>query len=276
VIVRRSAPSIRIWALAAVEVVGALILARIMLRTDPPANQHGHHDMPMPARADPDAAWTWPVQLSAAVAVVAAIWWFARRNAAAAVVCAIAMTTCAASQPVRVLATQSHLIAMVVLEVLMVLVPLSLLTVLPPVSSSTRTSSRGWSSLAIASALAYAALLIVIHVPAAHHRGAELGAAPLWVTLVAPLIGIGYWYGVLRTAAAVPTRTRRAVLLTAQEVAAFVGLLSLFGAWGATIHRTPIEIPDAWDQRLGGLVMMATCAAVAIPIVRRIDASAAR
>jgi hypothetical protein len=268
--VERSTPSKRVWLLAAVEAIGALVLARVLLSTDPPAIQHGHHHgMPMPGMAGQDVVWSWPVYASAAVAVVAAMWWSARREGVAAVVCAVAFTACAASQPVRALATQSHLIAMVALEVLMVLVPLAVLTVLPPATSTTRASTRGWSSVAIASALAYAALLITLHVPAVHHRGAELGAVPVWVALVAPLIGMGYWYGVLRTAAAVPTRVRRAALFGAQEVAAFVGLLTMFGAWSAATESSPLGIPTAWDQALGGLVMMATCAAVAIPIARR-------
>jgi hypothetical protein len=54
------------------------------------------------------------------------------------------------------------------------------------------------------------------------------------------------------------------MLFGAQELAAFIGLLSLFGAWGAMAHTS------AWDQRLGGLVMMATCAAVAVPLGRKI------
>lgn len=63
---------------------------------------------------------------------------------------------------------------------------------------------------------------------------------------------------------------RRAALFGAQEVAAFIGLLSLFGAWGAMAHTSPVGISMVWDQRLGGVFMMATCAAVTIPIASRI------
>jgi hypothetical protein len=270
---RRSAPTARTWLLAVLELVGAMILARVIIWSDPPAMQHGDHGMPMSGMAGapvPAIHWTWPVYAAGAVAVVAAIWWWLRRQAVAAVACATAVTVCAASQPVRVLATQSHLISMVVLEALMVLVPLLALRVLPSPVGSSPMRSRGWMALVVGSAVAYSALLIVIHIPAVHHTGLELGAAPLWLALLAPVIGIGYWFGVLRTAAVVPTRARRASLLGAQEVAAFVGLLSLFGAWGTAAHHSALGIPASWDQRLGGLVMIATCAAAAIPIARRL------
>jgi hypothetical protein len=54
-------------------------------------------------------------------------------------------------------------------------------------------------------------------------------------------------------------------------VKAICGTLS--GAYTAVVTRDqvpvarpPLGISAAWDQRLGGVVMMATCAAVAIPI----------
>jgi hypothetical protein len=78
-------------------------------------------------------------------------------------------------------------------------------------------------------------------------------------------------FAVLRTGARVPVRIRRAVLLGAPEVAAFIGLLSWFGAWGAMGQTSPLGISSAWDQRLGGLFMIATCAAVAIPLLRRLN-----
>jgi hypothetical protein len=63
---------------------------------------------------------------------------------------------------------------------------------------------------------------------------------------------------------------RRALLIGAQEVAALIGLLSLFGAWGAMSHRSPLGIPSAWDQRIGGIFMIAVCAAVTLPIARTV------
>jgi hypothetical protein len=158
---------------------------------------------------------------------------------------------------------------MVVLELLMVLIPLLILNALPRPSETRPTGGCASLSLTVGSALAYSALLIALHIPAVHHRGVELGAVPAWVALAAMVIGVGYWFGVLNTNAVVSVRVRRAALLGAQEVAAFIGLLSLFAAWGTAHHHSPVGIPAVWDQVLGGLVMMATCAAVAIPLARR-------
>ena len=122
----------------------------------------------------------------------------------------------------------------------------------------------------VVAALLYSVLLIVIHLPAVHSRSAELDSVPLWVVALALAIGMAYWPAVLRTVGRVPTQIRRAALFGAQEVAAFIGLLSLFGAWGAMAHSSPLGISMVWDQRLGGVFMMATCAAVTIPIASRI------
>ncbi|SOX56925.1 hypothetical protein MAAFP003_5637, partial [Mycobacterium ahvazicum] len=89
---------------------------------------------------------------------------------------------------------------------------------------------------------------------------------PLWLAIGASMIGIAYWFVVLRTAAVLPLKIRRISLLAAQEIAALVGLLSVFGAWGGPGAAGPLKISVAWDQALGGLVMLVTCAAVAIPI----------
>ncbi|MDT5219721.1 MAG: hypothetical protein QOF15_1826, partial [Mycobacterium sp.] len=196
----------RTWLVAALEIIGALILARVIVWAEPPGMQHGDHNMAMPDMASapgPDAHWTWPVYTAIAVTWAAAVWWLLSRQAAAAVVCAIGLMTCAVSQPVRVLATQSHLIAMVVLESLMVLIPLLVLTALPRPSKTRLISGRAWLSLTVGSALAYSALLIALHIPAVHHRGVELGAVPAWVALGAAVIGLGYWFGFLNTSAVV-------------------------------------------------------------------------
>jgi cytochrome c oxidase assembly factor CtaG len=269
-------PSGRTWLLAALEVIGALVLARVIVWTGrDPMSQEGHAMGPMPGMPGghgPDLAWSWPVYAIATVASAAAIWWLLSRRIVAAILAAVTVTMLAASTPVRMLAAQSHLIAMVALEVLMVVVPLLVVTILPRLDGMQRVSRRrgGWTCLTVGSAVVYAAALIAIHLPAVHHRLADTGSAPVWVVLVAPLIGIGYWFGVLRTQAVVPVRTRRAVLLGAQEVAAFIGLLSVFGAWSTAAHHSSLGISAAWDQRLGGVFMMVTCAAVAIPIARRL------
>jgi hypothetical protein len=272
---QRRAPSARTWVVAALELVGALVLARILVWTDRPAGQHQGRGMaPMPGMADataPQPHWTWPVYAAAVVAATSFIWWVLRGQAVAAVVGPIAVTICVASYPVRTLAAQSHLVAMIVLEVLLILVPLSILTALPHAADTGSTGNlrAGWMLLAGGSALAYAVLLIAIHLPGVHHHGGAGNVVPLWPAIAAPMIGIGYWFGVLRTAAVLSLRTRRASLFAVQEIAALVGLLSVFSAWGSPGHGGPLGISAAWDQALGGLVMMATCAAVAIPIAGR-------
>lgn len=270
----RRGPSVRTWVVAALEVVAALVLARILVWTDRPAQPHQEHRMaPMPGMANAPALqlhWTWPVYAAAVVAAAASIWWVLRRQTVAALVGTIAVTICLASYPVRALAAQSHLVAMIVLEVLLVLVPLWVLTALPHTADTGSIGCRraGWMLLAGGSALAYAVLLIAIHVPGVHHHAAAGNVVPLWLAIFAPMIGIGYWFGVLRTAAVLSLRIRRVSLFAVQEIAALVGLLSLFSAWGSPGHTVPLGISAGWDQALGGLVMMATCAAVAIPIAR--------
>jgi hypothetical protein len=276
VAVQQRRPSALTWALAVVELIAAAMVARLIFFSDRTAKS-GHHDEGMPgmsAAGQPAvlAAHWGALEYTALVASAAAlIWWLLRRRPAPALVAALAVTVLTASPALRVLATQSHLIAMVTLELLLVVVPLLLLSARPAVPD---TRVAGWGGgatvLAVGAAVLYSALLIVVHLPAVHRRGAELGAAPLWLTFAALMIGIGYWFGVLRTAGRVPVRVRRAVLIGAQEVAAFIGLLSLFGAWGAMDHDSPLGLSAAWDQRLGGVFMLATCAAVAIPMVQRI------
>ncbi|MCW2686106.1 MAG: hypothetical protein JWR37_996 [Mycobacterium sp.] len=274
--VRESRPSAWTWLLAGLELIAALALARLIVWTDrahaPGHTGHGMAGMPgMAAPPAPVARWGSSEYASIGVAVVALGWWLLGRQAVAAIVAAAAVAVVAAPPAVRVLAAQSHLIAMVALELLMVIVPLLVLSAWrrPGDWAPAPGWGGGWTLFAVGTGLLYSALLIVVHIPAVHHRGGELGSTPLWLAVVATAIGIGYWAGVLRTAGRVPTSIRRAVLLGAQEVAAFIGLLSLFGAWSGMGHDSPLGISAAWDQRLGGLFMMATCAAVTIPLIRR-------
>jgi hypothetical protein len=266
-------PHARTWLLAAAELAAAVLLARLIAWTaHTPASAHGHghemSDMPgmagmsnMPGKAAaPAADWGWLEYTAIAVTAAALVWWLLLRQSVAAVPAAAGAAVLAASPAVRVLAIQSHLIAMVELELLLVVVPLLLIAA----------TSRNWTVFTVVAALLYSALLIAIHLPAVHSRNTEFGSVPLWVVAVALSIGLAYWSAVLRTAARVPAKIRRAALFGAQEVAAFVGLLSLFGAWGAMADGSPLGISMVWDQRLGGVFMIATCGAVTLPIARRI------
>ena len=270
-VVQQSRPSARTWVLAAIELIAAIAVARLIIANDNTAGAHHHMPgMDMGAPAVRVAQWAWPEYIAIAVAAVALIWWLTTRRAIAALLTGAALALLAASAGMRILVTQSHLVAMVALELLLVIAPLLILAGIKP---DTGLRGRGgiWTVFAVTTAVAYSALLITVHLPAVHNRAAELGAAPLWVAIVTLIVGICYWFAVLRTGARVPVRIRRAVLLGAQEVAAFIGLLSLFGAWGAMGQTSPLGISSAWDQRLGGLFMMATCAAVAIPLLRRLN-----
>jgi hypothetical protein len=277
VAVQQSRPSARTWLLTALELIAALTAARLIVWADrAPVTGHDEHGMAeMPGTPESVAAaipWSWVEYASLSVAVVALGWWLLRRQATAAIVAAGAVAVFAASPAVRGLASHSHLVAMVALELLIVACPLLILTAWPRLSDSppARRWAGGWTIFAVAGALLYAALLIVIHIPAVHRRGAEAGSVPPWVALVVLAIGLAYWFSVIRTADRVPTKTRRSLLIGAQEIAAFIGLLSLFGAWAVMTHTMPLGISAAWDQRLGGLFMMATCAAVAVPLLRTI------
>jgi hypothetical protein len=84
------------------------------------------------------------------------------------------------------------------------------------------------------------------------------------------LVGLCYWTAVLRTAGRVALKVRRAALLGAQELTAFVGLLAIFGALMPMNDASPLGIPQTWDQRLGGVLMLVICAVVVIPIARRL------
>jgi hypothetical protein len=245
-VIQQTRPLARTWLLAAAELSAALIVARLIVWTQHPHTACHHHH-------GPQIHWGMVEYASTTVAIAALGWWLARRESTAAIVSVAALVAFAASPAVRGLASQSHLIAMAALELLMVACPLLLLRESPRPSAGQPARRFGWTAFGGAAAVLYAGLLIVIHIPGVH---CHCVGAPLWVVPVALAIGIAYWFGVLCTADRVTTRARRVMLLGAQEVAAFIGLLSLFGA--------------TWDQRLGGLLMMITCAAVTIPVARKI------
>lgn len=272
-------PSARTWAMAAAELIAAFVVARLIVVGDQPAEvADAHHHMPgmdtgsmvSPPAADPG----WLESGAAVLAAVGVLWWLVRRAAAPALLAAVALIVLASSPAVRIWVTQSHLVAMVALELLMVIAPLLALAAVPvrtPDSDAPVAGAPRWTVAASVAGLAYAAFLVVVHLPAVHRHAATEGTAPLWLVPAAAAIGIGYWAVVLRGASVLPVAVRRAVLLGGQEVAAFIGLLSLFGAWGSMGHQNPLGLSAGWDQRLGGLFMMAACAAVAIPVYRRLS-----
>jgi len=268
-------PSAGTWILAAVELVAAALIAWLLIARSGDSASHQHMaGTDMADTVSSVASWGWPEFVAGLLAVAAVLWWLASRYPIAALVAGAALVGLTCLSTVRILAVQSHLFAMVALELLLVAAPLLLLAAVktPPRHSTPRDWGGGATVLAVAAALAYVGLLIGVHLPGVHRAAAEEGIAPLWFVVLALAVGVCYWAAVLRTGARVPRVVRLAILLGAQEVAAFIGLLSLFGAWAPMGHAHLLGLSAGWDQRLGGVFMMATCAAVAIPVARGLQA----
>jgi len=268
-------PGRRTWLLAVIELLAALLVARLLLRTTAIYGS-AHHDMSAMAEptTPPLIQWTSLEYSTIGLAVLAGIWWLVKRGPTAAALAGVGLIVVAASLPMRTLATDSHLVAMFVLELLLVIAPLMLIAALPGSVARRRgvahRRNRWWTSYTAATGLFYSALVIWLHTPAVHHR-ADGNPAPLWLAGVTLAIGLCYWSAVVRPPGAVSLAVRRAVLIGAQEVAAFVGLLSLCGAWGGSAHHSALGIPALWDQRLGGALMIATCAAVSLPLLSKLS-----
>jgi hypothetical protein len=264
----------RLWLLAVGELaIAASIAAAVLSKPDTSASGHDHMiGMAMPA---PPLHWGWVEFASVAVMLLGLAWWWHGSRAPAALAVVAGIGVLVTSEPMRILATQSHLVAMAAMELVLVALPLTVLAALPhreprPVRGAT--TWRSWSTMvACGTGVLYGGSILVLHLPPVHQRGMASGVVPLWIPLVLGLIGLAYWVAVLRTSGRVPVALRRAVLVGSQEVAAFVGLLAIFGAWAPMSDESPLGITAAWDQRLGGLLMMITCAAVAIPTVRRLS-----
>lgn len=261
------------WVIAALEITAAAAIARLVSLSPPAPSGHHHHMTAMPMLSLEWGATEFGLLVVIFVALGA--WMFAD-NAVSLFVVAAAIVGLVASQPVRMLAAQSHLAAMVALEFVMVVAPILLCAGISRLRlMSDRRSGRGraWTAATIVLALAYAVFVVVVHLPVAHRTLAETGHVPGWVVAAAAVIGCSYWIAVLGTLGGASRNVRRSALLGSQEVAAFIGLLSIFGAWGAMPHVNPLGLSPAWDQRLGGLFMLVTCAVVAIPGARHLATS---
>jgi len=256
----------RTWALAVLEIGAAILIARLMLdRLKHAGPEHAHHH----GMAEPSAQWGWWECGALGAATIGLGVFVLRRSVIAALAAAAGLVSLAASPAVRLTAASSHLVAMGALEVLLVAAPLLVVSALP--HPERRGCTRiGYSVLAVTSATAYAGLLIVFHLPAVHDHSGMATAVKGWVPLLVVAVGVLYWFSILRTGFQVSLRLRRAVLFGGQEVAAFIGLLSLLGAFSTTTPYGGAGLSGAWDQRLGGLVMILACALVAVPILRRL------
>ena len=261
----------RLWIAAAAEIAVALAVATIVLnagRTVPNHSAMGDMVSSQPTQ------FHWHPALLAISGLTAAtlIWWWVSRTRIPALLAAAGLLLLATSEPVRGIALQSHLAAMAALEVLLVAAPLLLIAAVRrdhPAADPERTGP--WAMFVITAVTLNSALLIALHLPIVHDRGAAITAVPQWLTLVVAAIGLSYWAAILITAGRVKPALRRGALIVGQEVAAILGLAALLGGHPHMNHTTLLGLSASLDQRLGGALMLVTCAAVTLPLAKRLE-----
>ena len=273
-------PPVYVWLAAAAELAVAALVGVILLRSGAPAPPVAH-SMPgmsgMPAHHQaPQIHWTASSITTIVVTSALLVWWFLSRNRLPAMLSGIALLGVTALEPVRAMALQSHLVAMAALEAVLVAAPLLIIAALGrnrARSGSPR--SRAWAVCVVIAVAVNSSLLIALHLPNVHGKATSLDAVPLWLPGLAVLIGLGYWAAVLLTAGRVAPALRRGALIVGQEVAMILGLAALFLPSPYMNHANPLGLSSTMDQRLGGVLMVLTCAAVAFPLVRKLDERAA-
>lgn len=269
----RLTPGVWIAAVAELAVaVAVAVLIQFGQATPAPASMS---DMPvMPSTHHGTQQLTWSAGSLAVVLLTAATLacWLVTRARVLAVCAAFGLVAVVMSGPVRALAMQSHLVAMAALELALVVAPLLLVTATPrPQSSDAAKRSPTWTIGVIAAATSFGVFLTVLHLPHTHRLIENLTAIPAWLPLVAVVIGVSYWSGILLTADRVGATVRRTALIGGQEVGAILGLAALVLPSSDTHHASPLGISSMLDQRLGGALMVLTCAAAALPMLRRLD-----
>lgn len=195
------------------------------------------------------------------------VWWLATRAQVPAVMAALGIVFLGASEPVRTAALQSHLIGMAALEAMLVGVPL-LLASAWRAPATQRRHPNPWTVSVLGFTGLYATALIALHLPTVHDRGAELGMLPIWLPILIALIGTGYWTALLATA--IRPAVRRGALIVGQEIAAILGLAALIAPSSGMQHVNLLGLSPTMDHRLGGLLMIAACAAVTLPLLKPI------
>jgi hypothetical protein len=172
----------------------------------------------------------------------------------------------------------SHLLLMVQVELLTVVVPLLVVTVLPrrrpalPVDPSR-------PALAVAGllALGYPAVIIGWHVPAVHglFGGAHGGTLALVRAASLLLAGLAFWAFARGAGPALPATARTALTVLALEIAALPGLVLLLAVtplYGAGPGAAGLSALT--DQRLAGALMMLVDLPLAVALGRRTPAPA--
>ncbi|MCX2930616.1 cytochrome c oxidase assembly protein [Mycobacterium sp. CVI_P3] len=266
-----------LWGAAGAEVAVAVAVGVILLRSGHAApamhNMPGMDDMPHHQPSTTQIHWTTMLAVFSVVAAVAIAWWAATRARAPAAVAVVSLIAVVASDPIRALALRSHLVAMAALEVVLVAAPLLALSVLRRGERPrTRMRSGPWIAAVFVGLTLYVGFLVALHLPGVHDRGGHAAAVPEWLVAAAFVIGTSYWAAILLAAGVVPHRIRRGALIIGQEVAVILGLAALFLPSPFMTHPIPLGISAAADQRLGGVLMVLTCAAVSLPLLRTIDA----
>ncbi|MGV0643957.1 cytochrome c oxidase assembly protein [Mycolicibacterium sp. XJ2546] len=259
----------RLWLAAGAEIGVAVVVAAILFGAakttssgDPHTGMHVH--------ASP-ISWNAAVTVAAVVTAAAFTWWALTRDRIPAVLTAGGLVGLAVCEPVRAIALQSHLVGMVVLEALLVAVPLLLISTRRPRPATAPTRSASWTSLVVVAVVLNSALLIGSHLPGVHSKAMALTAVPLWLIVLVIGVGTTYWAAILLTAGRVTTAVRLRALLIGQEVAAILGLAAVILPSPIMADHTVIGLSGITDQRLGGVVMLVTCAAVALPLARRLQ-----
>ncbi len=269
-------PSTGVWIAAAVEVVVALAVGAILFHHGgaPSPDIPAMPDMAgMPSRHHA-APIHWTAGTFAMIAFTAAmlVWWAANQAPLPAVLGAVGLVGVATSDPVRTMSLQSHVVAMAALEALLVAAPLLAVTARRREQKPAAVSRSGlWTAGIVVAVMLNSVFLVALHLPGIHSRAADLTAAPLWLAGVAVFVGSSFWAAILLTGRHVDASRRRHALIVGQEVAMILGLAALFAPSPYMHHADPLGLSTITDQRLGGALMVLTCAAVTLPLARRLQ-----
>ena len=262
-----------LWIASAIEIAVAVGVSAIILRAGHSpslGDVHGSGMASMHSQHSVEIPWHAATFVVALLTVTALIWWLATRARVPAILAAAGLIGLCTSTPLRILAARSHLVGMAMLEVLLVAVPLLIVAAAPgrAPSNGSRRSATAWLFVAV---LANSALLIALHLPAVHDRGARLDGVPLWLAILVIAVGSGYWAAILLTARYIRAAVRRGALIVGQEVGAILGLATLVGSGPHLRHPGAFGMSATLDQRLGGVLMLITCAAVTLPIAKQLE-----
>ncbi|ODQ92893.1 hypothetical protein [Mycolicibacterium holsaticum] len=261
----------RLWLAAGVE-IGVAVVVGVVLFASTKTTSSGDPHSGMHTHVTP-AHWSPAITAAAAATAVVFLWWLLSRNRISAALSAVGLICLAASEPVRVIALRSHLVGMVVLEILLVAAPLLLISARRGSPATVTARSSSWTLLVVAAVAGYAALLIGLHLPGVHTNATALQGVPLWLVMLTVGVGIVYWAAILRTGGRVATTARVRALIIGQEVAAILGLAAVILPAPIMAHDTVFGLSGVTDQRLGGVVMLLTCAAVTLPLARRLQSN---